>query len=296
MVSAVTTTIIGTMIGMAIPNEARDGVWIAKAYFLVRAFIYFLGLGAIAWGCFVLPLFRQQEPINQITSQLLRGETFKVRPLLDEARRAAESEQSTLCNPTELHNEIVVRLVILNESVAANRQVIADPAYSPLYEATQKALACAPADPFAWLTLFWLDVDKHGLRPGNVNYLRLSYALGPNEGWISLWRSRLALAVFEQLPGDLADNAIDEFSKLVNTGQLYQQTSTIFADAPRAAQNRIIEHLKTANPVSRQLFAKALYDRGLNVEHSPLPIIARRGRGGNERSRHASPSRSKGHD
>ena len=51
----------------------------------------------------------------------------------------------------------------------------------------------------------------------NANYLRLSYALGPNESWIALWRNRLAFSLFERLPTDLSDDALDEFIKLVDT-------------------------------------------------------------------------------
>jgi len=93
----------------------------------------------------------------------------------------------------------------------------------------------------------------------------LSYALGPNEGWISLWRNRLALALFARLPADLANDAIDEFIKLVDTGQLYSETASIFASAAPPIQSRIVEHLKTAKAVPRQLFARALYDRGLDI-------------------------------
>jgi hypothetical protein len=115
------------------------------------------------------------------------------------------------------------------------------------------------------LTLFWLDAGKHGLEPDNENYLRLSYALGANEAWIAQWRNRLAFARFERLPTDLSDDAIDEFIKLLDTGQLYWQTAAIFASAPAAAQSRIVEHLNTANAISREAFARVLHDKGLDV-------------------------------
>ncbi len=232
---------------------------------LTRIVICFLGLAAVAWGGFALPLFWQQASLRSVASKLLAGHTFKMQALLDEARQAEAAGKYPLCDPTALHDLVLLRLAIYNESLAAANQTLVDSSYVPLYGSTRKALSYAPADPFAWLTLFWLDSGKHGLKPDNANYLRLSYALGPNEAWIALWRSRLAFALFERLPTDLSDDAIDEFIKLVDTRQLYWETAAIFASAPTVGQNRIVEHLKTANAVSREAFARVLYGKGLDV-------------------------------
>ena len=135
-----------------------------------------------------------------------------------------------------------------------------------LLDVTRRALVCAPADPFVWLTLFWLEAGKSGLSSDNARYLRLSYALGPNEGWISLWRAKIAFALFEQLPADLADDALDEFVKLIDTQRLYSETATIFANATPVVQKRIIDHLKNGAAIPRGIFARTLYDMGLDVK------------------------------
>ena len=249
---------------MAIPNNGRN-VRIATAQFLARSFICLLGLGAVVWGGSVFPFFWQQAPLNRVVSELLHGHTFKMQTLLDEAQHADATAQSSFCNPTELHNAVVLRLAILDEAMAAADQTLIDTAYGPLYDATRTALACMPADPFVWLTLFWLDAGKHGLDPHNANYLRLSYALGPNEGWIALLRSRLAFALFARLPTDLANDAIDDFINLVDTGQLYSETAAIFASAAPAVQSRIVAQFATAKPITRRNFAGMLHNRGLDA-------------------------------
>ena len=121
------------------------------------------------------------------------------------------------------------------------------------------------ADGFAWLTLFWLEVRKHGYQSKYGNYLRLSYALAPYEGWIALWRSKLAIAVLDQLPDDLSAQALDEFTGLVETERLYPESMAIFASALPGTQARLAERLKTAKPVPRQVFARMLYDSGTDV-------------------------------
>ena len=238
----------------------------AAVYFFARSLICLLGLGAVAWGSLVLPLFWQQAPLNQLAAEVRQGQAFKSQILLAKAQQQdAATARTSICNPSGSHNAVVLRLAILDQAIAASNQTLVDSAFSSSYDAARQALSCVPADPFVWLTLFWLDASKHGFGPDNANYLRLSYALGPNEGWIALWRNQLAMALFAQLPTDLADDALDEFVKLVDTGQLYQQTAAIFANADPAVQSRIVEHLKSAKATSRQTFAKALYERGLDV-------------------------------
>ena len=74
------------------------------------------------------------------------------------------------------------------------------------------------------------------------------------------------MALLERLPAHLAENALDEFVRLIDAGGLYQQTAAIFAAATPAVQTRIVEHLATAGPLPRQIFADTLYDRGLDIK------------------------------
>ena len=243
------------------------GVRIGAAAYLTRIFICFLGLAAVAWGGLTLPRFWQQAPLRSVASKLLAGHTFKMQWLLDEARQTeATGGYPSFCNPTALHDLVLLRLAIYNESLACKQPGAGRSRPTARYmHLIPKGAFLRAADPFAWLTLFWLDAGKQGLKPDNVNYLRLSYVLGPNEAWIAQWRNRLAFARFERLPTDLSDDAIDEFIKLLDTGQLYWQTAAIFASAPAAAQSRIVEHLNTANAISREAFARVLHDKGLDV-------------------------------
>ena len=241
------------------------GGWMRATHNPTRIAICLLGLAAIAWGVFELPLFWQEATPRSVASRLLQGYTFKTQLLLSEAQQAEDADRQPFCNPTTLRSLVALRLSILNQSIASANQANVDSSYDPVYNAARKALTCAPTDSLIWLTLFRLDAVKHGLEQNNANYLRLSYALGPNEAWIALWRIRIAFQLFEKLPPDLAGDAIDEFVMLVNTGQLYWQTAGMFRDASLAIQNRVVEQLKTSNVTVRRAFARTLHDRGVDV-------------------------------
>ena len=103
-----TTTLTRTIIAMAIPNEIR-GVRMRAAYFLARDFYLSLGTRGGRLGC-VLPsrCSGSKHAVNRVATAVLQGHTFKMQWLLDAARQAEAAEQSSFCNPTALHNAVVL--------------------------------------------------------------------------------------------------------------------------------------------------------------------------------------------
>jgi hypothetical protein len=265
MVSPPAITTTRTMPDMATPSERQSFQSLAAGW-SARAFVCLLGIGAVAWAGFVLPSLWWQIPLNSIAAEYVQGHNLPLQSLSEEARRIKTLEQASPCNPTALHDRVILRLSILEEAVTQHVEPLVGSARTPLYEAIRDSLACAPADPVVWLTLFWLSVRGHDVQPRNIGYLRLSYAFGPNEGWISLWRNRLAMTLFERLPADVADHALDEFVKLVGTGRLYSETVAIFASVSPVIQSRIVRQLKNSSAVSREVLASLLYDRGIEIK------------------------------
>jgi hypothetical protein len=233
---------------------------------LSRGFICLIGVGAIVWGIFVLPLFWQQAAPQSVAARLVDSQSFSYQSLLDEAQQAQKATQHEFCVPAALRSLYVLRLFILNKGIAESNQALIGASYVPVRVADEIALSCAPADAFGWLTLFWLDAAKYGPNEKNLSYLRLSYALAPNEGWIALWRVRLSLRLFERLPADLSSDAVDDFINFVNTGSFYLEMADIFKGASAVAQRRIVDRISIANPVTQQAFARALRDRGVDAD------------------------------
>jgi hypothetical protein len=244
---------------MAIPNKVRGGsrLW-------VRAFICSVGLIGIVWGCRLIPVFWNEQSPYRVASKLLQGQPFKGQIVAEQVRKL-EAEEQYFCSPARLRGVLILRLALLNDAISGSDESATASARGDVNDAARAALRCAPADSFAWLVLFRFDVGAHGLQPNDVTYLRLSYALGPNEGWIALWRNSLSILMLPQLPDDLKDEVIDEFVKLVDTGQFYQQTVSIFANAPPAVRNRIVEKLRLTKSIPHQFFARDLYNRGIDV-------------------------------
>jgi hypothetical protein len=238
---------------------------------LTRGFVYLLGVSAIVWAVFVLPIFWQQAAPHSVATKLLNNDSFKLQSLLYEAQQAEKIAQRPFCVPTALRSLAVLRTFVLNRAIANSDRVLTTASFVPLVNAVRETLICAPADSFMWLTLFWLDSGKYGLDAKNTDYLRLSYVFGPNEGWIAWWRTRLAFLLFDRLPPDLTGEAVDDFVKLVDTGLFYSQAAEIFKAASPAVQERIVEQLKTVNLNTRQAFASTLRNKDVDVN---IPGVA----------------------
>jgi hypothetical protein len=236
---------------------------ISPIYILARTFVLLLGLTAVTWGGFVLPIFKRQTALNHVATELFKGRDFKLETLTTE-RQKVSTGTSQICNPTELRNAVVVNRAILVDSIPLG-QTATDSTAELLENSARSAVACEPSDSFVWLTLFWLDAAKHGFTPQNSRYLELSYANGPNEGWIAYWRLQVALAYFDRLPRELSDSVVADFVKLLDTQILYNEAAAIFAASPVAAQSRIVDALKDATENSQLMFAKVLAREGINV-------------------------------
>jgi hypothetical protein len=147
-----------------------------------------------------------------------------------------------------------------------------DAALHALEGSVRRSLACAAADPFLWTMLAWLDGTRNGFRPAQLQDLRFSYRLGPNEGWIAARRSRFALSIFGRLPPDLADSVTAEFARMVESW-LHWDTLSIFTGPGWPIHDRLLAALKNVGERQREAFYTALYTQGYNVV---VPGIAAR--------------------
>lgn len=258
---------------LAKPCDGDVRLGAAAGLLVTRIFAFLLGLGAVVWGCSELPLFWRQGSLNRVASEILQGHSFAPQLLVEEAREAQAAERRSHCNPAIVRDVVAVRLAVFEASVKSDDKTARAAAFGPLDQATRTALACTPGDAFDWLTLFWLDLIKHGFTPENAAFLRLSYTFGPNEAWIAIRRSRLTIPLFARLPADLRDDAVDEFVKLVDTEGVFPEMAAIFATAAPAVQGRLAAALESAKPIPRQIFARALSDRGVKID---IPGVAHR--------------------
>ena len=251
----------------------------ARNVVLVRVFVVALGSVAVIWGLVTLPIFWQQSGLERIAQSITRGETYPRDALAGVLPLVETTEKATLCDPASLRGAAIIRFRLAEIGRTENAKETSGTIQAAT-DSVVKALSCSPSDAFLWLALYWLKSAQHGFSPEDLKYLRLSYQLGPNEGWIAAKRNGVTFAMLQQLPSearaqlaapsspfrcdggpcrpsDFSEIAINEFAGLVRSG-MYEEAAEVFAGPAWPERELILPHLASLPEADRRRFSDAL--------------------------------------
>jgi len=229
--------------------------------------VYFIGLGALAvlWAVQIFPTAWRDPALEKMATQIIRGYAYKINNLLDFIPLIDEVERNTICRPASLRSAAIIRLRLAEEAIKAGDRPKIDKTLDDLILSIQNSLQCSPADSFLWLVLYWAEETRNGFDSRYLDFLRLSYKLGPYEGWVALKRSQYALMLFEHLPPTVAEQALAEFVGLVNSW-FYREAAEIFVGPGWRLREKILPRLKVLNISHRIFFENEVYRLGYDVE------------------------------
>jgi len=223
----------------------------------------FAGL-SIAWACFASPIFWRQFPVESIAKHIIAEDSFKIESLTSVKASYIDRERLSAGRTSALSAAAVINLRLLELAVAGSDQKNLDGLMKETDEMIRRSLANSPADPFLWTVLFWLENTRSGFRRGHLEYLKMSYSIGPNEGWVAVKRARFALALFPSLTPDLMENVVSEFSRLV--GSNYFGAAADILEGPGwPIREALMSGLKDVDEINRQSFANLIYRRGFDL-------------------------------
>jgi hypothetical protein len=229
--------------------------------------IYLIGLGALAvlWGIQVLPTVWRESKLERVARQIIEGQIYQPRDLVALTPIVDNVERSTFCRPASLRSAAIIRLRLTEEAIKAADQPNIDKTFAELISSIHNSLKCAPADSFLWLVLFWADTKRHGVTPHDLDDLRLSYELGPFEGWVALKRSPISLSLFAELPPEIAKKTLAEFVGLVNSG-FYHEAAEILVGPGWPWREKILPRLDTIDLRHRIAFENEVHKLGYDVK------------------------------
>jgi hypothetical protein len=231
---------------------------------LARLFSATLGVGTVAWGVSVLPHFWTEASLEQTARRIIAMAPFDRSGLIALLPAADTVQQDSWCRPNAVRSAAILKLRIFEDTYTSDDVSTLDARIKDADEAIRHSLTCAPSDAFLWMVLFTVASTRNGFRPEYLEYARMSYRLGPNEGWVALKRTPALLAVYELLPPDLADNVVDEFSRIVEN-QFYLEAIAILAGPGWRLRDQLLRRLERIPLIQRELFEKFLYASGITV-------------------------------
>lgn len=238
---------------------------------LYRSVVCLIGSAAFAWVLHVTPIFWSWSGTINAASYIIAGDLFKPNILKALASKFGALPVAKWDRPSNLGSVAIVDLRLLDDVINGRNSTTVDQQIVDTMAAVSRSLVNSPADPFLWSALFWLDNLRNGFDPHHLDYLRLSYLTGPNEGWIAIKRNRLALALFRQLPPDLASDAVTEFSQLVDSSYI-AEAADIFVGAGWPVHEKLLASLRNVKIINRQDFAKTVYRLGVDVSVPGVPM------------------------
>jgi hypothetical protein len=227
-----------------------------------RLILTIFGAAAIAWAAFVFPVFWSERVIVDVAQAVTAGEAFKP-DILEAVEASTEGEKGSALRSSVLSKAAVIRLRQAEDVIRAGDSEHFDQTLEALARIVDNSLENAPSDPFLWLTRFWLENTRGGLLADNLRFLRMSYDLGPYEGWIAVKRCPIALTAFPVLSNDLAERAISEFVDLVRWG-IISDAANIAVGPGRPLRSILFPRLKGLKRDQRRAFANLIYRHDLD--------------------------------
>jgi len=243
---------------MAVTSARRLGDLAARAFVVALAAI------AVGWAASTLPLMARQRAVVNIAKHIIQGDAFKDDALNAMLPVVDAQQDGKWTHPSVLSSAAIIKLRVLERAIADGDQAAIDRQMTAVNRTIRISLTETPADPFLWLVLFWLENTQNGFSRDHLKYLQMSYALGPNEGWIAVRRNRLALAVFPQLTPELREHALVEFARLVDSNFI-AEAADILTGPGWPIRGQLLPRLRDVADVNRQIFAKRVYRLGYDV-------------------------------
>lgn len=239
-------------------RHAPRSVWFG----ILRGLTAGFGICSIVWAAFSLVVDRAHAPFGGAADSILRGESFDSERL-NKLRKILDTAPADLLGPAALDDVAVIRLRFLE--VKANEGTIQaeSPDLADFKTAVLAALSENPNNSFLWLADYWASRVTGDAAGRGFNALRMSYQTGPNEAWIAHRRNRIALKDFHSLPPDLAEQAMSEFVRLVQSG-LYHEAADILTGPGWPIHQQLLNRLAPLNETDRHAMARELAHKDLD--------------------------------
>jgi hypothetical protein len=231
---------------------------------LVRIATVVCGGIAIAWGAWTLPTFWRSAPLAQTAASIINHIPYRTEKLQALMPAIDGFEQQAGCEPHALHDSAIIKLRLMEDAYRPEQIAELDGRLDAVDKAIQRSLGCSPADPFLWLVLYSVKSARGGFRNEYLNYISMSYKLGPREGWIAVQRDRVVMAIFPLLPPDLAELAVKEFATLV-ANRLYEASADILLGPGWNIRDRLLSQLAEVPERERTEFAQLLRVKGSDL-------------------------------
>jgi hypothetical protein len=227
-----------------------------RGFDLSRAVIATFGAASVAWAVSSWHAIGLESSSKNFIERIFSGDVFTA-DQLSSFKTEIDAISPERLGPIASTALAVVRLRASETEAGTGARQASAAERAALGSAIAYALSIDPSNSFLWLANYWTHESSDRTTERGLASLRMSYSLAPNEAWIAVKRSPIALGSLASLPGDLKDRAMTEFVGLVQSG-LYEDASRIVVGSEAHVQEMLFAELVRVNEADRAGFAKVL--------------------------------------
>jgi hypothetical protein len=231
-------------------------VWLG----IQRGLALALAGAGLVWGFCTLPNSEAADDFRYFESQLLQSETYSSKTLaLQLASPAAQA-----VSDCDTHSQTALMLMEMRLAQAALRSggvAEFDKHAQSLESRSRRTLACAPRQSFIWLLAFSLSVVHGRLNEHTFDLLAISFETSPNEAWISIRRTPVALPLVLIASEPLRKQILHEFQQLISNGFVDVAAHSYLA-VSGSIRSLLQAQIEQLEPAQQKTFAEALHKFG----------------------------------
>jgi hypothetical protein len=221
-----------------------------------RALTLTLGCLGLIWGVFALPRSEAADDFREIESRLLRSETLN-RTISTQTLEGAAAQSLSACDTHSQRAMLLIQMPLAEAALQAGFTQEFDRHIRSLETRSRLILSCTPRDSFVWLLVFNLEALHGLLNQRYFDALAMSYETSPNEAWISIRRTLVAMPQLLIAPEPLRQKIISEFQQLITNGFVDSAARSYLA-AGQPIRSQLLPYLEQLNPPQQKSFSDAL--------------------------------------
>ncbi|MCK1485641.1 hypothetical protein IVB25_23850 [Bradyrhizobium sp. 193] len=232
---------------------------------VVRAALLLIGVVGLLWSSLVMPSFWLSAPAHDVSDRIISDARFRPGVLGAMLVRLEAVRQPIIMHPVIAWAKTLVQLRAAEEAVRRERPDEADRQMANAEQMLRSTLSLNPAESFLWMLLYSAETARSGFDLQNVKYLNQSYLSGPNEGWIALRRSHLALSIFPLLSAVQQNQVVSEFARIVDA-DFIDQAALQLTTVGWLHRDRLLASLEQVDIESRQALSRQLSNDGFKFK------------------------------
>jgi hypothetical protein len=216
---------------------------------------FVIGCLGLFWGITNFARGAVQDEFQSLEARLLHFETFSPAAATKLLEGAAAANDA--CDHHAQRALLLLEIPLVDAALRSGAVGDFDRHNQSLEARAKQTIACAPRDSFLWLLLFGLEVEHGRLDSHAFDLLATSYETSPNEAWVAVRRTAVAIPVVLASPEPVQEKILTEFQNLVRN-RFLEFPARAYSSVSPATRALLQSRIEQLDPISQRAFSDAV--------------------------------------